>query len=103
MKKIMLVAVMSVFLLCANAQSNDSTKINYQYCEIIGNKPFMASKMKITIDYGNSSEIENVSYKSMAETLNAMALKGWEFVQAYTAPVNNGNNMYYCWVLKIKR
>ena len=36
----------------------------------------------------------------VGKTLNVMVEKGWVFVQAYTAPVNNGNNMFYYWILK---
>lgn len=100
MKKVLLMAVMAMFFMCASAQTNDSPKMNYEYCEIIGNKAFMASKLKIVIDYGNETEPESTNYKSMAATLNYMSKSGWELVQAYTAPVNNGNNMFYCWVLR---
>jgi len=101
MKKVILLAVMAVlFISCLYGQINESPKINYQFCEIVGNKPFMASKMKIIIDYGLNGETETVNYKSMVETLNVMVEKGWVFVQAYTAPVNNGNNMFYYWILK---
>ena len=91
---------MAVFFVCANAQNSDSKKINYEYCEIIGNKPFMASKMKIVVDYGNETEPESINYKSMTAALNSMAKSGWELIQTYTAPANNGNNMFYCWVLR---
>lgn len=100
MKKVLLVAVMAVFMVCANAQEINAVKVNYEYCEIVGSKPFMASKIKISIDYGNNGETESVEYKSMVETLNAMVQKGWVLDKAYTAPTNNGNNMTYCWVLK---
>jgi len=100
MKKALITAVVAVFFICANAQSNDSIKVNYQYCEIIGNKPYMASKIKISIDYGNDGQLQAVEFKSMVETLNDMVTKGWDFVAGYTAPVNNGNNMFYHWILK---
>lgn len=102
MKKTLFTAILALLFICANAQSNDSIQVNYKYCEIIGNKPYMASKIKIYIDFGNDNQVQNVEFKSMVETLNVMASKGWEFVQAYTAPVNNGNNMFYHWILKKK-
>ncbi len=100
MKKALFTVIMAVFFICANAQNNDSTKVNYQYCEIIGNKPYMSSKIKISIDFGIDGELVSVDFRSMVETLNAMEKKGWCFVEAYTAPVNNGNNMFYHWLLK---
>ena len=116
MKKVLLVAVMAVFMVCANAQSNDSIQFQskFLYCQIVGTGNLFGTKVKIDIDYGQEVSFwkqdrrlrgddgKSVKFNSMVDALNYMGTEGWEFVQAYviTVPSMGGGQNVYHWLLK---
>jgi len=112
MKKVMVLAIMSLmFYLNSYSQINDSIK-SFGYCEIVGSGSLFSTKVKIEVDYGQEVSFWNqdrrmkdengksVKFNSMVDALNSMGSKGWEFVQAYVVTVSNQNT--YHWLLKIE-
>lgn len=112
MKKVLLMAVMAFFIVCANAQEVKEvvSEPKYLYCEIVGTASLFSTKVKIDVDYGQEVSFwsqdrrlrddsgKSVKFNSMVDAMNYMGTQGWEFVQAYVVTIGNQN--VYHWMLK---
>jgi hypothetical protein len=111
MKKTILFSLIlfSCFLLKGQDVKSDSTK--FTYCEIVGTKKLLSTKVTVVIDFGQSTKwFSDNRYKdpatgkpyvfnSMVDALNFMGINRWEFVQAYT--IGDAQNGYvYHFLLK---
>ncbi|WP_436414104.1 hypothetical protein [Petrimonas sp.] len=88
-------------------------QVEYTYCELLGTRKFLSTKVVVEIDFGQANSFwkntrllkdENgkaVSFNSMVDAMNFMGSLGWEFVQAFV--VTEGNQNVYHWLLKIKK
>jgi hypothetical protein len=83
----------------------DSTK--FTYCEIIGTRKLMNTKVNIEIDFGEKGNLrvdnrlkdpatgKNYVFNSMMDALNFMGKNGWEFVQAYATANDQAGTGYH--------
>lgn len=112
MKKLQILTL--VFLLTIPVFGQDTLRTKpteqYVYAEIVGVIRFINSKLIVSVDFGQNSELfENIylrdslgkaiTFSSMVDALNKMQYMGWEYVQAYVAP-EPGKNEYH-WLLKL--
>ena len=101
MKKLFLLAAFAVIGLSANAQVMvDDVNVNEEdvtYIELVGQRAFGWSKIKVTIDYGQemklfkqplikSADGTNVKFNSMLGALNFMDANGWNLVEVMVFP-----------------
>ena len=102
MKKLIVLLFALVSLSCL-AQDNER---NYAYCQIVGTKSILSSKVTIEIDFGQARKLfadlrlkndagKAIKFNSMIDALNYMGAQGWEFVQAYAITVGNSNVYHY--------
>jgi hypothetical protein len=113
--KIMKKLIVLTFLVVNSAillAQNTSIIPDYTYCQLLGYRKFLSTKVNVSIDYGQEStffqdnrirdeetgKVKN--FNSMVDALNYMGEKGWEFVQAFV--VTEGNQNVYHWLLKRK-
>lgn len=93
--------------------SEQIEQVEYTYCELLGTRKFLSTKIIVEIDFGQANSFwknnrllkdENgkaVSFNSMVDAMNFMGSLGWEFVQAFV--ITEGNENVYHWLLKIKK
>lgn len=81
------------------------------YCELRGTGKFMSSKVIVTVDFGQETNIwtssskqylvdergKAKSFNSMVDAMNFMGRLGWNFEQAYI--VTSGSQNVYHWLL----
>lgn len=81
------------------------------YCELVGQQGFMSSKVKVKVDFGQSTSFwkgdkdqqlvdengKDIAFNSMIDAMNYMGNCGWSFLQAYAISDKNGN--VYHWLL----
>lgn len=83
---------------------------DYTYCELLGYRKLLSTKVSVSIDYGQETKVfqdnrirdeetgKVKNFNSMVDALNYMGEKGWEFVQAFV--VTEGSQNVYHWLLK---
>ena len=116
MKKLVFILLLMFSALSMHSQTTDSVKIQepvkYEYCEIVGSKALLSSKIIIEIDFGQKVSLfdqyekrvlkddngEPIKFNSMIDALNYMGTKGWEFVQAYV--ISELDNPVYHFLMK---
>ena len=101
----------AILLLQSVVTFAQDTKVpDYTYCELLGYRKLLSTKVSVSIDYGQEStffqdnrirdeetgKVKN--FNSMVDALNYMGEKGWEFVQAFV--VTEGSQNVYHWLLK---
>ncbi len=78
------------------------------YCELLGMSNFFNTKVKISVDFGQSRSLtsderlvdENgkvIKFNSMVDGMNYMGQFGWKFAQAYVVTIGQQN--VYHWLL----
>lgn len=83
--------------------------MQFIYCQLVGTQKLLSNKMTVSLDFGQLNKFgsdqrlrdkngEVIVFNSMVDAMNWMGAQGWEFVQAYVAPVGNQN--VYHWLLK---
>jgi hypothetical protein len=111
MKKNILIFVLALssIILTSAAVIEDGPKEHEIYCQIVGTRQFLSTKLTITVDYGEprkwfsdqrmkdeSGKVQK--FNSMIDAMNYMAEEGWTFVCAY--PVTHDNSDVYHYTLK---
>lgn len=103
MKRFLLVLLVSFFAINLMAQKTPS----FVYCEIISYQKLLSNKTTIKIDFGEHMKVfadnrlddpatgKPRVFNSLIDALNFMGKEGWEFVQAYNAPVGEQNYFHY--------
>ena len=107
MKNLLSTLLLLIFSVTIFSQTGNK---NYVYCELLGTGQFMSNKVKVQVDFGQSTSLwkgatflkdeyaKNISSNSMVDAMNFMGQKGWEFVQAYIV-THDKQNVYH-WLLK---
>lgn len=106
MKKAIVLLFALVSLNCFAQEKDQKNEQNYVYCQIVGTKAIMSSKVTIEIDFGQARKLftdlrlknsagKAIKFNSMVDALNYMGAQGWEFVQAYTITLGNTNVYHY--------
>ncbi|WP_337941942.1 hypothetical protein [Parabacteroides sp.] len=108
MKKILLVLMLALSI---NAFSQDNEGIRKVFCELVGTGKFMSSKIIVSVDFGQETNIwtgaskqylvdekgKAKTFNSMVDAMNFMGKLGWDFEQAYVVTVGQQN--VYHWLL----
>ena len=72
-----------------------------RYCLLLASSTFLSSKVKVEVDYGETTEklrSDNgkvAKFESVISALNYMSGEGWQFVDAYAITVGNQNVYHY--------
>lgn len=111
MKKVLFLAFTTLICVGAWAQEPQVQRTEQVYCEIVGTKGPMSSKVTVEIDMGQNASVwhdhrivgddgKPIKFNSMMDALNYMGDRGWEFVQAYA--ITSGNSHVYHFLLTKK-
>lgn len=87
----------------------DINKLDIEYCEIVGQRKFLSSKVKVTVDYGqkrgdvSKSKIKDAngktkSFLGIIDALNFMNKNGWEWADSFI--VTHKEKLVYHYLLK---
>lgn len=107
MKRIMIISIAMLSVICTNAQTE--TALVEQYCQVIATPRLLSNKVTIDIDYGNEKSFWRDSrmktdegklkkFYTIIDALNYMGKAGWIFINAY--PVRNGTTDIYHFAFK---
>lgn len=112
-KKLILTLSLLLTTISTFAQSENSPESKFIYCEMVGTRKFLSTKVTIVLDFGESRNIwkdnrlkdeltgKAQSFNSMVDALNYMGENGWEFAQAYVVTIGQQN--VYHWLLKKRK
>jgi hypothetical protein len=83
-------------------------EIDIEYIQIVGSGNFRAGKVEVKIDFGNENKYlstkenrikdengELLKFNSMIDALNFLSKNGYEFIDAYTLPLEFNDTCYY--------
>jgi hypothetical protein len=90
----------------------DINKLDIEYCQVVGQRKFLSTKVKVTVDYGQpradiwESKIKDkdgktISFRGMMDALNFMYQNGWEYVGMFII-THNDDNVYHFLLRKKK-
>ncbi len=90
----------------------DINKLDIEYCEIVGQRKFLSTKVKVTVDYEqkrgdvSKSKIKDENAKTMSfwgiiDALNFMNKNGWEYADSFI--ITHQEKLVYHYLLKKKK
>jgi len=115
MKKLLLFILFGLFIQTSFSQvyveDQNINELDIKYLQLVGLNPFLSSKVKIYVDYGQptkfmkSYKIKNaegkpIKFNSIIDALNFMDKNGWEFVNYSQTAI--GNKVATVFLLKKK-
>ncbi|UEG53305.1 hypothetical protein LLH06_20420 [Mucilaginibacter daejeonensis] len=111
MKKLLFIILLSVPMALMAQTDTTSSKATEAYCVMRVQGKVFSNRVTIDADFGQQQSVfvrrlkdesgKVVSLNSVADALNYMAERGWQFVQAYNV-ANDSASTYYVMRKKLK-